>query len=57
MNSHFWHRNVIILSFYLQRCSGSHNVSLILLLGVISLPDAKPHDQLCSILALHWAAM
>ena len=27
LKSHFWHRNVIILSLCTQRCYGRHNVS------------------------------
>ena len=27
LNSHFWRKNVIILSLYTQRCYGRHNVS------------------------------
>ena len=27
LKSHFWHKNVILLSFWSQRCYGRHNVS------------------------------
>ena len=29
LKSDFWHKNVIILSLFMQRCYGSHNVSRI----------------------------
>ena len=38
--SHFWRKNVIILSLCTQRCGLS-----ILLHGVISLPDARSYDK------------
>ena len=52
--SHFWRKNVIILSLCTQRCYGRHNVSRksindsglhILLHGVISLPNATSYDK------------
>ena len=56
LKSHFWRKNVIILSLCAQRCSGRHNVSCksinqssglqILLHGVISLPDATSYDKI-----------
>ena len=54
LESHFWRKNVIILSLCTQRCYGRHNVSRksittsglqILLHGVISLPDATSYDK------------
>ena len=27
LKSHFWHKNVIILSLCMQRCYGCHNIS------------------------------
>ena len=54
LKSHFWRKNVIILSLCTQRCFGRHNVShksittsglLILLHGVISLPEATSYDK------------
>ena len=51
LKSHFWRKNVIILSLCTQRCYGRHNVSgkssglLILLHGIISLPDATSYDK------------
>ena len=52
LKSHFWRKNVIILSLCAQRCYGRHNVSRkstsglsILLHGVISLPDATSYDK------------
>ena len=50
LKSHFWQKNVMILSSCTQRCYGPNNVSTsglqILLHGVISLPDAKSYDKL-----------
>ena len=54
LESHFWRKNVIILSLCTQRCYRRHNVSRksinhyglsILLHGVISLPDATSYDK------------
>ena len=51
LKSHFWRKNVIILSLWSQRYYGRHNVSSkssglsILLHGVISLPDATSCDK------------
>ena len=55
LKSHFWCKNVIILSLCTQRCYGRYNVSRksikttsglsILLHGVISLPDATSYDK------------
>ena len=50
LKSHFWRKNVIILSLCTQRCFGRHNVSRnsglsILLHGVISLPDVTLYDK------------
>ena len=54
LKSHFWPKDVIILSLCTQRCYGRHNVSRkskttsgisILLHGVISLPDATSYDN------------
>ena len=54
LKSHFWLKNVIILSLCMQRCYERHNVSrksittsglLILLHGVISLPDVTSYDK------------
>ena len=49
LKSHFWRKNVMILSSCTQRCYGCNNVSCksILLHGVISLPDATSYDKLC----------
>ena len=57
LKSHFWRKNIIILSLCTQHCYGRHNVSrksinhqwfidFILLHGVISLPDATSYDKL-----------
>ena len=57
LKSHFWRKNVILLSLCTQRCYGRHNVSResintsgfsILLHGVISLPDATSYDKCCN---------
>ena len=54
LKSHFWRKNVMILSSCTQRCYGHNNVSLksittsglqILLHGVILLPDATSYDK------------
>ena len=50
LKSHFWRKNVIILSLCTQRCYGRLNISVnpvlsILLHGVISLPDATSYDK------------
>ena len=55
LKSHFWRKNVILLSLCTQRCHERHNVSRkfinqssglsILLHGVISLPDATSYDK------------
>ena len=55
LKSHFWHKNVIILSLCTQRCYVRNNVSrksistcglLILLHCIISLPDATSYDKI-----------
>ena len=57
LKSHFWRKNVMIISSCTQSCYGRHNVSRksvnhyysglsILLHGVISLPDATSYDNL-----------
>ena len=52
--SHFWRKNVILLSLCTGRCYGRHYVPnnlqtiiglSILMLGVISLPDASSYDK------------
>ena len=51
LKSHFWRKNVIILSLCMERCYGRHNVSRksinlsILLHDVISLPEATSYDK------------
>ena len=58
LKSHFWRKNVIILSL----CYGRHNVSVnlyttsgvsILLHGVISLPGATSYDKLHSCIHIY----
>ena len=50
LKSHFWRKNVIILSLCAQRCYRRHNVSTsglsILLHSVISLPDTTSYDKI-----------
>ena len=55
LKSHFWRKNVMILSSCTQRCYGRHNVSRkfvnhyrlsILLHGFISLQDATSYDKM-----------
>ena len=55
LKSHFWRKNVMILSSCKQRCNGRHNVSRksiitsglqILLHGVISPPDATSYENI-----------
>ena len=52
--SHFWRKNVTLVSLCTQRCYGRNNVPVnrqitsglqILLHGVISLPDATSYDK------------
>ena len=54
LKSHFWRKNVMILSLCTQRCYGRNYVSRksittsglqFLLHGVISLPDATSYDK------------
>ena len=49
LKSHFWRKNVIILSLCTQRCYGRHvsrkSIKSILLHGIISLPDATSYDK------------
>ena len=42
LKSHFWRKNVMILSSCTQRCYGRLQI---LLHGVISLPDATSYDK------------
>ena len=53
LKTHFWRKNVIILSICKQRCYGRHNVLNIckppvvyrFLQGVISVPDATSYHK------------
>ena len=52
LKSHFWRKNVIILSLCMQCCYGQHNVSRkttrglsVLLHDVISIPYTTSHDN------------
>ena len=62
LKSHFWRKNVMILSLWSQHYYGRHNVSRksintsglsILLHGVISLPDTTSYDK-WSYFCINW---